>query len=67
MFIVIVTAAIVFVLDVAFDALNNFGINRLKSAIKNSTTTEQNITDNETNEKTTNEIAENENLVEATE
>ncbi len=66
-FIVIVTAAIVFVLDVAFDALNNFGINRLKSAIKNSTTTEQNITDNETNEKTTNEIAENENLVEATE
>ena len=66
-FIVIVTAAIVFVLDVAFDALNNFGINRLKSAIKNSTTTEQNITDNETNEKTTNEIAETENLVEATE
>lgn len=66
-FIVIVTAAIVFVLDVAFDALNNFGINRLKSAIKNSTTTEQNITDNETNEKTTNEIAEDENLVEATE
>ena len=61
-FIVIVTAAIVFVLDVAFDALNNFGINRLKSAIKNSTTTEQNITDNETNE-----IAEDENLVEATE
>ncbi len=66
-FIVIVTAAIVFVLDVAFDALNNFGINRLKSAIKNSTTTEQNITDNETNENTTNEIAEDENLVEATE
>lgn len=66
-FIVIVTAAIVFVLDVAFDALNNFGINRLKSAIKNSTTTEQNITDNEINEKTTNEIAEDENLVEATE
>lgn len=66
-FIVIVTAAIVFVLDVAFDALNNFGINKLKSAIKNSTTTEQNITDNETNEKTTNEIAEDENLVEATE
>lgn len=66
-FIVIVTAAIVFVLDVAFDALNNFGVNRLKSAIKNSTTTEQNITDNEINEKTTNEIAEDENLVEATE
>ena len=66
-FIVIVTAAIVFVLDVAFDALNNFGINRLKSAIKNSTTTEQNITDNETNKNTTNEIAEDENLVEATE
>ncbi len=66
-FIVIVTAAIVFVLDVAFDALNNFGINRLKSAIKNSTTTEQNITDNETSEDTTNEIAEDENLIKATE
>ena len=35
-FIVIVTAAIVFVLDVAFDALNTQGINRLKSAITSS-------------------------------
>jgi len=36
-FIVIVTSAIVFVLDVAFDALNTYGINRLKSAVTNST------------------------------
>ena len=33
-FIVIVTATIVFVLDVAFDALNTYGVNRLKSAVK---------------------------------
>lgn len=36
-FIVIVTATIVFVLDVAFDALNTYGINKLKSAVTNST------------------------------
>ena len=35
-FIVLVTAAIVFVLDVAFDALNTYGINKLKSTIKDS-------------------------------
>lgn len=60
-FIVIVTATIVFVLDVAFDALNTYGINKLKSAVTNSTsenvleTTEENtvveeneVEDNET-------------------
>ena len=36
-FIVIATATIVFVLDVAFDALNTYGINKLKSAVTNST------------------------------
>ena len=58
-FIVLVTAAIVFVLDFAFDALNIYGINRLKSAIKDTVSVEQ------VNE--TNEIVENVNTVEANE
>ncbi|MGN1310151.1 MAG: preprotein translocase subunit SecE [Clostridia bacterium] len=45
-FIVIVTAAIVFVLDVAFDALNIYGINHLKSAVKNSVVVEESTTEN---------------------
>ena len=45
-FIVIVTAAIVFVLDVAFDALNIYGINHLKSAVKNSVVVEETATEN---------------------
>lgn len=46
-FIVIVTAAIVFVLDVAFDALNTYGINKLKSSIKDSVVVNE-VTDNNT-------------------
>ena len=47
-FIVIVTAAIVFVLDVAFDALNTQGINRLKSAITSSVSNgEEKLTEGE--------------------
>lgn len=57
-FIVIVTAVIVFILDVAFDALNNYGINNLKSAIKNSVVVEQNVNENEMQENETNEISE---------
>lgn len=41
--IVIITAAIVFVLDVAFDLLNKYGINNLKSHIRGYNTVE--ITD----------------------
>ena len=48
-FIVIVTALIVFVLDVTFDAINNKGINRLKSAITSSVS-ENTITEGETDE-----------------
>ena len=33
--IVLITAAIVFVLDLCFDLINEYGINRLKSNIKN--------------------------------
>ncbi len=45
LFIVIITSAIVFVLDVVFDALNTQGINRLKSSIKDSVSVENTIED----------------------
>lgn len=49
--IVLITAAIVFVLDVVFDILNEKGINRLKSNIRNKVVVEntinnENVTDN---------------------
>ena len=47
-FIVLVTSAIVFVLDIAFDALNSYGINRLKSTIKESVSVTENIDDEAT-------------------
>lgn len=69
-FIVIVTAVVVFVLDVAFDALNTLGINKLKSAVKNSVVIENTVideaTENETTEDEKNEIIE-EDSVEPTE
>ena len=54
--IVLITVAIVFVLDVAFDALNTYGINKLK-------TIEDNTTTNETIENSvdTNNVEENSN------
>ena len=44
---VIVTAAIVFVLDVIFDLLNQNGINRLKSNIKNKVVVENSVNNTE--------------------
>ncbi len=49
--IVLITAAIVFVLDVVFDLLNEKGINKLKSNIRNKVVVEntinnENVTDN---------------------
>ena len=40
-FIVVVTAVIVFVLDVVFETINSKGINALKSSIKNSVSVNQ--------------------------
>lgn len=61
-FIVIITAAIVFVLDVAYDALNTYGVNRLKSAIKNSVSVEENVDDalEKGDFEATNEVSETE-------
>ena len=65
--IVLITAAIVFVLDLAFESLNTYGINGIRSAVESSVDTE---TDAETSDEQANgaEIVEdsgsNENTVE---
>ena len=47
--IVLVTAAIVFVLDVAFESLNKHGVNKVKEVISTNNSTTQENTTNETN------------------
>lgn len=49
-FIVILTAAIVFVLDVVFETLNSKGINALKSNIKNPTSINETVDTNNVSE-----------------
>ena len=63
-FIVIVTAVLVFVLDLAFETLNTKGINTLKSSIRNSISSNEIVEGNAVT--TTNELNEviNENVVE---
>ncbi|MBQ2938610.1 MAG: preprotein translocase subunit SecE [Clostridia bacterium] len=51
--IVLVTTAIVFVLDLAFESMNKYGIDKVKEIVSNSTTNEQvedAIVENETTE-----------------
>ena len=45
--IVLVTAVIVFVLDITFETINKYGIDKIKEVVSNSATSE---TDNESNE-----------------
>ena len=61
--IVLITAAIVFVLDFAFEKMNTFGINKLKSRVesKNETVNSQVINDENSN---TEEVSENTTVVE---
>ena len=47
--IVLVTAAIFFVLDVAFESLNKHGVNKVKEVISTNNSTTQENTTNETN------------------
>lgn len=56
--IVLITAAIVFVLDLVFDLFNEYGINKLKSNIKNKVVVE-NVVDNNNENTTTEENGEN--------
>lgn len=46
--IVLITAIIVFILDVVFDIINDRGINKLKSSLRNKVVVENNIDDNNT-------------------
>ena len=55
--IVLITAIIVFVLDITFESMNKYGINKVKEMVSNSATA--NETSNETTEK--NNVEESEN------
>ncbi len=59
--IVLITAAIVFVLDVVFDLLNEKGINKLKSNIRNKVVVEKTI---DNSNAIDNNVVENESQVE---
>lgn len=53
--IVLVTAAIVFVLDLTFETLNKHGVNKIKEVVSaNNTVTADNTTSNQTTENTNN-------------
>ena len=56
--IVLITAAIVFALDFAFELLNKYGINKIKSNVKG-VVVEQNVDANIVNVDETNQIVEN--------
>ncbi len=58
--IVIITAAIVFVLDFTFESMNRYGIDKIKNAVSNSTSNEENNnTNNEVENNTNNVVEEN--------
>jgi len=61
--IVLITAVIVFVLDLAFESLNTYGINGIRSAIESSVD-EAESTDTETNAETSDEQASDTEIVE---
>ncbi len=56
--IVLITAIIVFVLDIAFEAINKQGINKVKEVITSSNSIEENTTSEETTEGETKESEE---------
>ena len=55
--IVLVTAAIVFVLDLAFETLNKQGVNKIKEVVTANNTTANNTTENQTTESTDNQTS----------
>ncbi len=60
--IVIITALIVFALDFAFESMNKYGINKIKSVVSN--TLVQNETQQENNTSTVENQVEDNNIVE---
>ena len=65
--VVLITAAIVFVLDLVFDLFNEYGINKLKSNIKNKVVVENVVENNNENTTTEGNNADEENNQENTE
>ena len=59
--IVLITVVIVFILDVAFDALNTYGINKLRTIVDNTDTTSNEIQNTIDNSIDTNNVEENSN------
>lgn len=61
--IVIIVTAIVFILDLAFEALNTYGIDKLKTMVQNSVVSEENNneTDNNSNNDSQNTNNESQN------
>ncbi len=57
--IVLITAAIVFVLDLVFKLLNDQGINKLKSSIRNETVVENTVDNNIDNTTDNTEVTDN--------
>ena len=66
--IVLVCALIVFVLDMSFEAINKFGINKLQSALQSKySTTEENTTSENTDEASSESTVDNTTEEDATE
>ena len=59
--IVLITAVIVFVLDLAFESLNKYGVDKIKESIQTIESTTDENTTTETNEATDNTATESEN------
>ena len=51
---VLITAVIVFVLDICFDSINKYGITKLQSTVKSSITANENSEDGKATEENTN-------------
>ena len=62
--IVLITALIVFVLDLAFEALNTYGINKLRNLVPTNTSTEEQVELDEANTTDEVNVEENENIQE---
>ena len=62
--IVLVTAAIVFVLDLAFESINKYGIGKLKEMVQNTSTETTNTVVVENSNSTENEVSTDTNNIE---
>ena len=63
--IVLITAAIVFVLDLTFESINKHGVDKIKEVISTTNeTSEENTTSNDTSNETTNQNESEENSAE---